>query len=151
MLRVRAVGIGRALCHPDKKNRQERSASPGQEPGLYDHRARRAVLVVKNRSIVGNSGPGIVIAPASGAIGADLEDVTSAYNTYGIAVGSGGRVTIKNSFFTNNIVVGIEGDPGSFIEVKSSKMSSPQRWRHRHATESKPTWARTMSPRTHNA
>src|SRR5205085_2591935 len=107
--------------------------------------------VVKNRSIIGNSGPGIVIAPASGAIGADLEDVTSAYNTYGIAVGSGGRVTIKNSFFTNNIVVGIEGDPGSFIEVKSSKMSSPQRWRHRHATESKPTWARTMSPRTHNA
>ena len=28
------------------------------------------------------------------------------------------------------------------------RRSSPQRRRHRHATESKPAWARTMSPRT---
>ena len=84
------------------------------------------MLVIKNSRIVNSTGPGIVIAPASGAIGADLENVTSAYNTYGIAVGTGGRVTIKNSFFTNNSVAGIEGDGGSFIEISSSKMAFNQ-------------------------
>ena len=92
-------------------------------PGILDHRAGPAVLVIKNSSIVNNTGPGIVIAPASGLIAADLENITSAYNTYGIAVGNGGRVTIKNSFFTNNSVAGIEGDGGSFIEISASKMA----------------------------
>ena len=92
-------------------------------PGIYDHRAGPALLAIVNSRFVNNSGPGIVIAPASGVIGVDLENVTSAYNAYGIAVGNGGRVTIKNSFFTNNSVAGIEGDGGSFIEISSSKMA----------------------------
>jgi len=101
-----------------------RAAQSGNgHPGIVDRRAGPAVLVIKNSSIVSNTGPGIVIAPASGLIAADLENVTSAYNTYGIAVGNGGRVTIKNSYFTNNSVAGIEGDGGSFIEISASKMA----------------------------
>src|SRR5207302_1414626 len=64
--------------------------------------------------------------PASGIINADIENVTSAYNSFGLAVGNGGRVTIKNSFFTNNSAAGVEGDSGSFIEVNSSKMAFNQ-------------------------
>src|SRR5258705_12639857 len=31
---------------------------------------------------------------------------------------------------------------------RSPTIISPQRWRHRRATENKPAWARTISPRT---
>jgi len=92
-------------------------------PGIIDHRAGPAVLVIKNSRIVNNTGPGIVIAGASGAIAAELENVTSAYNTYGIAVGNGGRVTIKNSFFTNNSVAGIESDGGTFLNINGSQVA----------------------------
>jgi hypothetical protein len=91
-------------------------------PGIRDRRAGPAVLVIGNSSIVDVTGPGIVIAPASGAIGADLENVKSAYNTFGLAVGSGGRVTIKNSFFTNNSVAGIESDGGTFLNINGSQV-----------------------------
>jgi parallel beta helix pectate lyase-like protein len=97
--------------------------SPGAAPGIHDHRAGPAVLVIKNSSIVNNAGPGIVIAPASGIIGVDLENVTSAYNTFGLAVGTGGRVTIKNSFFTNNSVAGIESDGGTFLNINGSQVA----------------------------
>jgi len=92
-------------------------------PGILDHRAGPAVLVIKNSSFVNNPGPGIAIAPASGLIAADLENVTSAYNTYGIAVGTGGRVTIKNSYFTNNSVAGIESDGGTFLNINGSQVA----------------------------
>ena len=97
--------------------------SSGAAPGIHDHRAGPAVLAVKNASIVYNAGPGIVIAPASGIIGVDLENVTSAYNTFGLAVGTGGRVTIKNSFFTNNSVAGIESDGGTFLNINGSQVA----------------------------
>ena len=92
-------------------------------PGIVDRRAGPAVLVIKNSSIVNNAGPGIVIAPASGLIAADLENVTSAYNTFGLAVGNGGRVTIKNSYFTNNSVAGIESDGGTFLNINGSQVA----------------------------
>ena len=92
-------------------------------PGIRDRRAGPAVLVISNSRIVDVSGPGIVIAPSIGAIGADLENVKSAYNTYGIAVGNGGRVTIKNSYFTNNSVAGIESDGGTFLNINGSQVA----------------------------
>jgi len=98
----------------------------GGLPCIIDRRAGPAVLVVRDSSIVNCTGPGIVIAPVSGAIGVDLENVTSAYNSYGLAVGSGGRVMIKNSFFTNNSTAGIEGDGGSTIAVSNSQVAFNQ-------------------------
>ena len=95
----------------------------GSFPGIIDHRAGPAVLVVKNSSFVNIGGPGIVIAPSSGVIGVDLDNVTSAYNRYGLAVGSGGRVMIKNSTFTNNVTAGIEGDAGSTISINTSQIT----------------------------
>jgi len=92
-------------------------------PGIRDRRAGPAVLTIKNTSIVYNTGPGIVVVPASGAIGVDLENVTSAYNTFGLAIASGGRVTIKNSFFTNNSVAGIESDGGTFLNINGSQVA----------------------------
>jgi parallel beta helix pectate lyase-like protein len=99
------------------------AANAGGLPCIKDHRAGPAVLVVRDSSIVNCTGPGIVIAPASGAIGVDLENVTSAYNNFGLAVGSGGRVMIKNSFFTNNSTAGIEADGGSLIDVSNSQVA----------------------------
>jgi|SRR5882724_8217888 len=98
----------------------------GGLPGIIDRRAGPALLVIKNSSITNVSGPGIVIAPVSGNIGVELENVTSAYNKYGIAVGNGGRIMIKNSYFTNNSVAGIEGDGGSVINVSGSQVAFNQ-------------------------
>src|SRR2546423_6646605 len=74
-------------------------------------------------SFVNNGGVGIVIAPAGGSIGATLDNVTSANNTFGLAVGTGGRVMVKNSVFTANTTAGVEADPGATIHVNTSLVS----------------------------
>src|SRR2546423_3610247 len=74
-------------------------------------------------SFVNNTGVGIVIAPASGIIGAALDNVRSANNSFGLAVGTGGRVMVKNSVFTSNTTAGIEADSGATIHVNTSLVS----------------------------
>jgi parallel beta helix pectate lyase-like protein len=92
-------------------------------PGIIDHRAGPGVLTISNSSIVSNAGSGIVVAPASGTIGVELDNVRSADNNYGLAVGSGGRVMIKNSTFTGNTTAGIEVDPGGYVSVSGTEIS----------------------------
>ncbi|MCA6122643.1 hypothetical protein J6500_12170 [Bradyrhizobium sp. WSM 1704] len=91
--------------------------------GIDDHRAGPAKLVVRNSSIVRNSGAGIVIAPSSGIIGVELDNVNSAYNKYGLAVGNGGRVMIKNSTFTGNSAAGITTDATAIVGVTATELS----------------------------
>src|SRR5258708_18459811 len=55
--------------------------------GIYDHRAGPGTLTISNSSFVNNTGVGIAIAPASGIIGATLDNVRSANNSFGLAVG----------------------------------------------------------------
>jgi hypothetical protein len=104
------------------ENVQVRIAS-GSDPGIRDVRAGPAKLLITDSIIEGNAGPGIVIAPSSGSIGAVLDNVRSADNGYGLAVGSGGRVMINRSVFTWNASAGIEADPGSFVEVNDTVVS----------------------------
>ncbi|MCA6122647.1 right-handed parallel beta-helix repeat-containing protein [Bradyrhizobium sp. WSM 1704] len=92
-------------------------------PGIKDHRAGPAVLVIRNSSIVSNAGVGILVAPTSGVIGVELDTVHADYNRYGLAVASGGRVMIKNSVFTSNGVAGIHADPGTIIGITSTQSS----------------------------
>jgi hypothetical protein len=91
--------------------------------GVHDHRAGPGVLHIRNSSIIRSGGPGIVVAPASGVIGVELDNVASSYNAYGLAVGSGGRVMIKNSTFTGNTTTGIEVDPGGYVSVSGTEIS----------------------------
>jgi parallel beta helix pectate lyase-like protein len=51
------------------------------------------------------------------------DNVHSNYNSYGLAVGSGGRVMIKNSVFTGNATTGIETDGGAVVSISSSEIS----------------------------
>ena len=92
-------------------------------PGIRDRRAGPAVLTIKNSSVTSVSGVGILVAPASGIIGADLDGVASTNSLFGVAVGSGGRVMIKNSVFSGNNVAGIEGDGGSTVDINTSQIS----------------------------
>ncbi|QPF81850.1 hypothetical protein IC762_18780 [Bradyrhizobium genosp. L] len=92
-------------------------------PGIYDHRTGPGGLVVRNSSIVGSSGVGILVAPASGSLGVELDNVNSAYNNYGLAVGSGGRVMAKNSVFAYNATSGVQVDAGGFVSISSSEIS----------------------------
>ena len=45
-------------------------------------------------------------------------------NTYGLAVGAGGRVMIDRSTFSGNTVAGIEADAGAFVGIDNSLVSS---------------------------
>ncbi|WP_426442384.1 hypothetical protein [Bradyrhizobium genosp. P] len=99
------------------------SNNSGGFPGIRDKRSGPGVLTINNTSVTGVSGPGIVIVAASGTIGVDLDNVRSTNNLYGVAVSSGGRVMIKNSMFAGNSVAGIEGDPGSVIDINTSQIS----------------------------
>jgi len=92
-------------------------------PAISDRRAGPAKLVISNSSIVNNPGVGILVAPASGVIGVELDHVRSAYNTYGLAVASGGRVMIKNSVFTGNSIAGIQADGGATVSVSATEVS----------------------------
>jgi len=92
-------------------------------PAIRDRRAGPGMLVIHNSSIARNLGIGILVAPSSGVIGVELDHVRSAYNTYGLAVGSGGRVMIKNSVFTGNGTAGIEADAGATVGVSSTQIS----------------------------
>jgi len=92
-------------------------------PGIRDQRAGPGKLVIRNSSIVNNAGVGILVAPSSGVIGVELDNVHSNYNTYGLAVGSGGRVMIKNSVFTGNGIAGIQADGGATVSVSATEVS----------------------------
>jgi hypothetical protein len=104
------------------ENVQVRVAS-GSDPGIRDVRAGPAKLLIIDSIIEGNAGPGIVIAPSSGSIGATLDNVRSADNSYGLAVGSGGRVMVKRSVFSGNANAGIEADPGGIVGINGTLLS----------------------------
>lgn len=88
--------------------------------GIRDLRAGPAKLAIKDSTIAMLSGPGIVIAPASGNIFATLENVTARDSAYGLAVGARARVMIVKSSFTGNGTAGVSADPGAIIEIEES-------------------------------
>jgi Right handed beta helix region len=92
------------------------------QQGIVDVRTTAGSLIIKNSIISGNGGPGIVVAGAPGNA-AQLDNVTSAKNTYGLAVGSGNSVQVSRSTFFRNSAAGVEGDGGSQIVVDDSNIS----------------------------
>ncbi|MGA3309653.1 MAG: right-handed parallel beta-helix repeat-containing protein [Xanthobacteraceae bacterium] len=80
--------------------------------GIYDQRATAGGMGVINAYITGNGGAGIVIAGAAGT-NAQITNVVSAGNTYGVAVASGNGVNVTNSFMEVNSVAGVEADGGA--------------------------------------
>jgi len=92
-------------------------------PAIRDQRAGPGKLVISNSSIVSNPGVGILVAPSSGIIGVELDNVHSNYNLYGLYVATGGRVMIKNSVFTGNSTAGIQADAGAVVTVNSTQLS----------------------------
>ncbi|MCA6122646.1 right-handed parallel beta-helix repeat-containing protein [Bradyrhizobium sp. WSM 1704] len=95
----------------------------GAATGLSDRRGGPGMLVIRNSSVVGNTGVGLQIAPSGGVLGVELDNVNAAYNKFGLAVGSGGRVMIKNSTFTGNSGAGITADPGAIVGVTATEIS----------------------------
>jgi hypothetical protein len=95
----------------------------GAGMGVRDLRTGPAKLLIIDSIVEGNSGVGIVVVPTSGSISAVLDNVRSADNAYGLAVGNGGRVMIKRSVFSGNSAAGIEADPGGIVGVSGTLVS----------------------------
>jgi hypothetical protein len=91
---------------------------------IYDHRTGPGNLFISNSDIVnvsgGSAGVGILFVPQAGSrLDAVLDNVRVRNTGYGIAVGTGGHVTIKRSSFAANSF-GVEGDPGASIAIDGS-------------------------------
>jgi hypothetical protein len=94
-----------------------------RKQGIYDHRTGgQSKLFIKDTTLGGNGGAGIVSASAATAI-AVLDNVSSHNNAYGIAVANGNRVAINRSVFSGNSIAGVLGDSGSQIIVNDSTIS----------------------------
>ncbi len=91
--------------------------------GIKDTRAGPGMLVITDSFVQDNNGPGIVIAPSSGTIAAVLDNVRTTHNSYGLAVGVGGRVMINRSVFSGNSI-GIEADSGAIIAIDGTLVSN---------------------------
>jgi hypothetical protein len=123
---VGAVGTVLNIIAADSVHLENVLVTGSTTLGVYDHRAGPAKLLISNSSINANAGAGIVIAPASGIIGAVLDNVRSNNNAYGVAVGAGGRVMIKRSVFSWNGSTGIHADAGAVIGVNDTLVSHNQ-------------------------
>ena len=95
-------------------------------PGILDQRTGPGRLIISDSFVENNSGPGIVIVPAGGIIGAVLNNVQSTNNGYGVAVGVGGRVMITRSVFSWNNVTGIHADAGAVNGIDDTSASFNQ-------------------------
>jgi hypothetical protein len=95
-------------------------------PGILDQRIGPGRLIITDSFVENNSGPGIVIVPQGGIIGAVLDNVRSTNNAYGVAVGVGGRVMITRSVFSWNNVTGIHADNGAVIGIDDTLVSHNQ-------------------------
>jgi hypothetical protein len=84
---------------------------------IIDRRSGSGFLYIHNSTIDHNLGPGIVVAPASGTVSAVFDNVHATGNTYGLAVGNGGRVMVKHSVFAGNSTAGVEADSGAYIAL----------------------------------
>jgi hypothetical protein len=93
---------------------------PSNQPAIIN-RSGGSKLFISNTVVETSGGSGIVVAPSNAAeTVAVLENVRSHGHEYGIAVGYGGRVTVKRSIFSGNRTAGIEADPGANLEVVDS-------------------------------
>ena len=74
------------------------------QQGILDSRTTGGTLVINNTTVVHNAGPGIQIAPSSGAtrIDASLYNVRSENNTDGLRIGSAVRAMVRQSILSHN-------------------------------------------------
>lgn len=92
------------------------------QQGVIDLRTSPGKLVITDTAISGNAGAGVVVAGAAGTA-AILDNVTSAGNTFGIAVAAGNSVVVNRSVLSGNTTAGVEGDPGAQVVVNNSTIS----------------------------
>jgi hypothetical protein len=97
----------------------------GQQ-GIIDLRSLTAnsTLYLNNVTSAGNDGPGVVAAMTTNGFNANVfvDDLTSTFNSYGIALANGNRARINHSKFTFN-PIGTSTDPGATIAMDGSIVS----------------------------
>ena len=92
--------------------------------GISDARtAGNTKLFVRNTIISNNASTGIALT-AIGPNKADIDNITSINNLFGVAVGNGNTAMVKRSVMSGNTNSGVEADPGGALNVDNSSISS---------------------------
>jgi hypothetical protein len=92
--------------------------------GIIDQRTGGGTsLSVKDTYVTNNTGAGIVAAAAA-TNSVVLENVHSAGNTYGLAVGTGNHVAVSRSVMFGNSTAGVEADPGGQLYVDYTEIAN---------------------------
>jgi hypothetical protein len=93
------------------------------QKGILDTRTTGGTkLSIKNTIVRNNGSAGIVVAAAF-RNSAVLDNVQSVGNVYGVAIATGNNVVINRSVMSENLVAGIEADPGAFVYADNTEIS----------------------------
>ena len=94
----------------------------GQQ-GIFDARTTGGTkLYIRDTIVSHNTSTGIAFA-ATAVNNAELENVTSVGNAYGVAVGTGSNVVVRRSVLAGNTIAGVEADNGGQVAIENSNIS----------------------------
>ena len=92
----------------------------GTSRGISDERSGGGELSISHTTVRNMGATGIAIVPGGSNLQATLDDVRVQNANFGIAAGSGARMSITNSIFSGNTAAGIEADTGATVSVSNS-------------------------------
>jgi parallel beta helix pectate lyase-like protein len=97
----------------------------GTARGISDERTGGGELYVTNTTVRNNGATGIAVVAASGAtaINASINNVRVQNSSFGLAVGPGQQVMVRDSVFSGNTQGGVEADAGGTLNIDNSVIS----------------------------
>jgi hypothetical protein len=91
--------------------------------GIADSRTSTGGKLLIRNSVIRDVSGSAILAAGANPNNVSLENVMAVNSAFGLAAGTGNRVSIARSAFVGNTTAGVEGDPGSQIGLENSLVS----------------------------
>jgi Right handed beta helix region len=92
--------------------------------GVRDNRTGNGTLYIRNSIVRDNAGTAIAVFPASGIVGAVIENSTGEGSNFGLSAGPNSKVVVKRSVFSGNVTGGVNADNTSQLSIDDSAISN---------------------------
>jgi hypothetical protein len=91
--------------------------------GIADSRTSTGGKLLIRNSVIRDVTGSAILAAGANPNNVSIENVMAVNSAFGLAAGTGNRVSIARSAFVGNTTAGVEGDPGSQIGLEDSLVS----------------------------
>jgi hypothetical protein len=91
--------------------------------GIADSRTSTGGKLLVRNSVIRDVSGAAISAAGANPNNVSIENVMAVNSAFGLAAGTGNRVSIARSVFAGNTTAGVEGDPGSQIGLENSLVS----------------------------